>query len=76
MLSLAEGTRRNAGELLQDPDATVAAPGHSPEACMVLSYAGKAPQLVTPVNGGVTVTRAAQTGSQLAFAHTQWQWQM
>jgi len=51
-LTCMEGVWRKAGELLQDSDAMVAAPGQSPEARMVLSYAGKAPHLVTPVKGG------------------------
>ena len=51
-LTCMESVWRKAGELLQDSDAMVAAPGQSPEARMVLSYAGKAPHLVTPVKGG------------------------
>ena len=51
-LTCMEGIWRKAGELLQDPDAMVAAPGQGPEARMVLSYTGKAPHLVTPVKGG------------------------
>ena len=51
-LTCMEGIRRKAGELLQDPDAMAAALGQSHEAHMILSYAGKAPHLVTPGKGG------------------------
>ena len=47
-----EGMWSKAADLLHKEHAIAPAPGHSPEAKMVLSYSGKSPHMVTPVKGG------------------------
>lgn len=51
-LNCLEGIWAKASQLMNNNNAIVLAPGQDPEACMVLSYSGKVPHMVTPKKGG------------------------